>query len=89
MIRTQIQLPDDVFAKADFLEAVQPRAIILAAADPFREGSDEPALRERLAVTGAEVFDQSKTGAVTIRFGERKAELRAFLGEQSVELRAR
>ena len=80
---------DDVFAKADFLEAVQPRAIILAAADPFREGGDEPALRERLAVTGAEVFDQSKTGAVTIRFGARKAELRAFLGEQSVELRAR
>jgi beta-lactamase superfamily II metal-dependent hydrolase len=80
---------EDLFAKEEFLAAVRPRVVVLAAPDSFREGSDEPALRERLAVTGAEVFNQSKTGAVTIRFGERKAELRAFLGEQSVELRAR
>ena len=80
---------DDVFGTSEFLAAVKPRAIILAAPDPFREGSDEPALRERLAETGAEVFDQAICGAVTIRFGERNAELRAFLGEQSCELRAR
>ncbi|MFM8230107.1 MAG: hypothetical protein ACKOAL_02680, partial [Chthoniobacterales bacterium] len=80
---------DDVFATSEFLAAVKPRAIVLAAPDPFREGSDEPALRERLAATGAEIFDQSKSGAVTIRFGQRNAELRAFLGEQSFELRAR
>jgi len=80
---------NDVFATSEFLAAVEPRAIILAAPDPFREGSDEPALRERLAETGAEIFDQSKSGAVTIRFGQRNAELRAFLGEQSFELRAR
>lgn len=80
---------DDFFATAEFLAAVKPRAIILAAPDPFREGSDEPALRERLAATGAEVFDQSTCGAVTIRFGHRNAELRSFLGEQSAEFHAR
>ena len=68
---------------------MKPRAIILAAPDPFREGSDEPALRERLAETGAEIFDQSSCGAVTILVGDEKAELRAFLGGQSAELRAR
>ncbi|MFM8229887.1 MAG: ComEC/Rec2 family competence protein, partial [Chthoniobacterales bacterium] len=80
---------DDVFANSEFLAAVKPRAIVLAAPDPFREGSDEPALRQRFAATGAEIFDQTKNGAVTIRFGQRNAELRAFLGEQSFELRAR
>jgi len=80
---------DDVFATSEFLAAVKPRAIVLAAPDPFREGSDEPALRERLAATGAEIFDQSACGAVTIRFGDERAELRPFLGGQSAELRTR
>ena len=80
---------DDVFATSEFLAAVKPRAIILAAPDPFREGGAEPALRERLAGSGAEIFDQSACGAVTVRFGDRDAELRAFLGGQSADLRAR
>ena len=79
----------DLFAKEEFLAAVRPRVVVLAAPDPFREGSDEAALRERLTATGAEIFDQSICGAVTIRFGERKAELSAFLDGQSIELRAR
>jgi competence protein ComEC len=80
---------EDLFAKEEFLAAVGPRVVVLAAPDPFREGSDEAALRERLTATGAEIFDQSICGAVTIRFGERKAELSAFLDGQSIELRAR
>jgi beta-lactamase superfamily II metal-dependent hydrolase len=80
---------EDLFATQEFLAAVKPRAIVLAAPDPFREGSDEPALRERLAATGAEIFDQSICGAVTIRFGEQNAELSAFLDGPSIKLRAR
>jgi len=79
----------DLFATSEFLEAVAPRAVVIAAPDSFHEATDEPALRERLAATGAEIFDQSSCGAVTIRFGDEKAELRAFLGGQSAELRAR
>ena len=77
---------EDLLATAEFLAAVQPRVVILAAADPFRHGSDEPALRERLAATGAEIFDQSVCGAVTVTLRADRAEVRAFLNAQSAEL---
>jgi ComEC/Rec2-related protein len=77
---------NDLFATAEFLAAVQPRAIILAPADPFRDGRDEPALRARLAATGAEIFDQETCGAVTIIFHPDRAEMRSFLDDRSVTL---
>lgn len=80
---------DDVFATSDFLAAVRPRVIILAAPDPFRDGRDEPALRQRLAATDAQIFDQQECGAVTVTFREGRAEVRAFLGNQAANLTAR
>jgi competence protein ComEC len=77
---------NDLFATAEFLAAVQPRAIILAPADPFRDGRDEPALRARLAATGAEIFDQEECGAVTITFHPDRVEMRGFLDDRSVTL---
>ncbi len=77
---------EDLFATEEFLAAVQPRVIILAPRDPFREGSDEPALRARLAATGAELFDQDECGAVIVTFGNQVAEVRGFLADQSFEL---
>jgi competence protein ComEC len=75
----------DITATAGFLDAVRPRVIVLAPADAFRDGSDEPALRERLAHTGARVFDQAVCGAVVITFGDGSARVRGFLdGEESV-----
>jgi len=69
----------DLFATAEFLAAVQPRLVILGAADPFRDGRDEPALRARLAATGAEIFDQQECGAVILTFHPDRAEARGFL----------
>lgn len=80
---------EDVFATGEFLAAVRPRVIVLAPADPFRDGGDEPALRTRLAGTGAEVFDQGECGAVTVTFDGTGAAIRGFLGDRQVELRPR
>jgi competence protein ComEC len=80
---------EDLFATEEFLAAVRPRAIVLAAPDPFREGSDEPALRERLAATGAEIFHQEECGAVSITFRPEHAEIRCYLGGQSAEISPR
>ncbi|MBU3665057.1 MAG: DUF4131 domain-containing protein [Chthoniobacterales bacterium] len=70
---------EDIFATQEFLEAVRPRLIVLAQTDPFRDGSDEKALRERLEATGADVFDQSECGAVTVNFSGDRAIVRGFL----------
>ena len=70
---------EDILATDEFLYAVQPRVVILAPRDPFREGSDEPALRARLAATGASLFDQDECGAVTVTFHGKEAEARGFL----------
>jgi len=80
---------DDVFATSEFLAAVQPRAIILAPADPFRDGRREPALRQRLAATGAEIFDQDECGAVVVTFQPARAELEGFLNGQKADLEPR
>jgi len=80
---------EDLFATAAFLEAVQPRVIVLAPVDPFRDGRDEPALRTRLASTGAELFAQDECGAVIVTFEDGRAELRGFLNGQKLELRPR
>ena len=80
---------EDLFATAAFLEAVQPRVIVLAPVDPFRDGRDEPALRTRLAATGAELFAQDECGAVIVTFEDGLAELRGFLNGQKLELRPR
>lgn len=79
---------NDVFATEEFLAAVQPRVIVLAAADPFRDGRDEPALRTRLATTGAEIFHQENCGAVTVTFRATHAEVRGFLDARTVQLTA-
>ena len=70
---------EDLFANEEFLTAVQPRVIVLAPTDPFRDGSDEPALRARLDATGAKLFDQDQCGAVTMTFRGDRAEVSGFL----------
>lgn len=80
---------EDVFATQEFLEAVRPRLIVLAQADPFREGSGEPALRERLDATGAAIFDQTECGAVTLTFSDGRAHARGFLNGRSTTLERR
>lgn len=79
----------DIIATSEFLEAVQPRAVIIAAQDPFREGTDEPALRERLARSGAKIFDQSVCGAVTMTFDRNAVDLRGYLDRREVRIEAR
>ena len=80
---------EDLFATDEFLAAVQPRVVILAPRDPFRDGSDEPALRTRLAATGAELFDQDQCGAVIVTYGKDHAQLRGFLNGQAAALTPR
>lgn len=80
---------EDIFATSEFLEAVQPRAVILATLDPFREGTGEPALRERLKNTGAKVFDQSQCGALTIGFRDNRCKLQSYIGQQGASLEPR
>lgn len=80
---------EDSFATDAFLAAVQPQVIVLAAPDPFREGHGEPALRERLVRTGAEVFDQAQCGAIIATFANGSAEVRAFLGNEKAAIRPR
>lgn len=77
---------DDVFGSSAFLSAVQPRVIILAQPDPFRDGRDEPALRQRLAATGAQLFDQQECGAVTVTFRQGRARVRGFIGDHTADL---
>jgi beta-lactamase superfamily II metal-dependent hydrolase len=69
----------DLAATETFLRAVRPAVIVLNRADPFREGSDEPALRARLDSTGAEVFDQEQCGAVILTATSHGLEIRGFL----------
>jgi len=73
---------EDIFATTEFLAAVQPQVIILAPADPFREGTDEPALRARLAESGATIFDQAECGAVITAFNGPQATVTGFLNKQ-------
>jgi beta-lactamase superfamily II metal-dependent hydrolase len=80
---------EDLFATDEFLAAVQPRIVILAPRDPFRDGSEEPALRTRLAASGAEIFDQDECGAVTVTYRKSRTQLRGFLNGQTVELTPR
>ena len=69
----------DLTATEAFLRAVRPAVIVLSRADPFREGSDEPALRNRLAATGAEIFDQEQCGAVILTATRHGLEVRGYL----------
>jgi competence protein ComEC len=80
---------EDITATDAFLRAVRPKVIVLNQADPFRDGSDEPALRARLAATGATLLDQSVCGAVVITFRSDRASVRGFLDGQSVDLAPR
>jgi ComEC/Rec2-related protein len=80
---------EDITATDAFLRAVRPKVIVLNQADPFRDGSDEPTLRARLAATGAALFDQSVCGAVVITFRRDRASVRGFLDGQSVDLTPR
>ncbi len=70
---------EDITATEAFLRATQPEVIVLNRADPFRDGSDEPALRNRLIASGAKVFDQEECGAVTLTVTSRGLEIRGFL----------
>jgi competence protein ComEC len=80
---------EDITATEAFLRATQPDVIVLNRADPFRDGSDEPALRSRLAASGAKVFDQEKCGAVILTATSRGLELRGFLDGESALLPSR
>lgn len=80
---------EDIFATGEFLEAVRPRLIILAQADPFRENTEETALRERLGATDAAICDQAVSGAVTVTFAGGRALAHGFLNGQSVEIGGR
>jgi hypothetical protein len=68
---------------------VRPAVIVLSRADPFREGSDEPALRNRLAATGAEIFDQEQCGAVILTATRHGLEVRGYLDQRSTVLPVR
>jgi competence protein ComEC len=76
----------DLVATQEFLDAVRPRVVVLASPDPFRAGSDEPALRARLAATGAHIFDQQQCGAVIVTYSPSRAEARGFLDAQVLRL---
>lgn len=78
----------DIFATQEFLDAVRPRLIVLSQADPFRDGSGEAALHERLNATGAGIFDQSECGAVTATFAKGRTRVRGFVSGQAVDLSA-
>jgi beta-lactamase superfamily II metal-dependent hydrolase len=77
---------NDIFATSAFLAAVQPKAIILAAPDPFSEGIDEGSLRQRLRASGAKLFHQEKCGAVIITWKSGEAEIHGFIGQESISL---
>lgn len=79
---------EDIFATQEFLDAIRPRIVVLSQPDPFRDGSGEAALRERLEATGAVIFDQSRCGAVIAEFNDRRARIRGFLNGQTVDLPA-
>ena len=76
----------DLTATEAFLRAVRPAVIVLSRADPFREGSDEPALRNRLTATGAEIFDQEQCGAVILTATRHGLEVRGYLDQRSTVL---
>jgi competence protein ComEC len=79
----------DLAATETFLRAVRPAVIVLNRADPFREGSDEPALRARLDSTGAEIFDQEQCGAVILTATRHGLEVRGYLDQRSTVLPVR
>lgn len=76
----------DLTATEAFLRAVRPAVIVLNRADPFRASSDEPALRARLAATGAEIFDQEQCGAVILTVTRRGLEIRGYLDQRNTLL---
>ena len=80
---------NDVIATEPFLRATRPAAIVLNRADPFRDGTDEPALRQRLAASGAEIFDQEKTGAVILTARRPGLEIRGYLDKKVSTITAR
>ena len=79
---------EDITATESFLRATRPKVIVLNRADPFRDGSDEPALQARLAAAGAKIFDQEKCGAVILTATSRGLEISGYLQAQPLLLPA-
>lgn len=77
---------DDITATEAFLRATRPSVIVLNRADPFRQGSDEPALRSRLARSDARIFDQETCGAVILTRNAQGLAVRGYLDRESVLL---
>ena len=64
------------------LAAVQPRAIVVSAAETPATERPSPLLRERLARCGVPVFDTSQSGSVTITIARKGWKLTAMNGAQ-------
>ena len=83
----QGQHATDHYGLPGFIDAVAPGAVIVAA--PYRPRSRESRKRVEAYIQdqGIALFDQARTGAVSIRFDAEQADISAFLGNQSLSLK--
>jgi ComEC/Rec2-related protein len=86
-IMVQGQHNTDHYGLPGFIDAVAPRAVIVSA--PYRPRSRESRHRMKAFIHSQEIelFEQAKTGAISIRFDAEHAYIKAFLGNQSLTLK--
>jgi competence protein ComEC len=79
----------DVSGTPDFLRAVNPRVIIVAAPDTFYVDPHRAEWIAEMRRIGIAVFDQAETGAVEIEARDGDFAVRSFLGDQDFRSSAR
>ena len=86
-IMIQGQHNTDHYGLPGFIDAVAPDAIIVSA--PYRPRSRESRRRMKAFIhgQGIELFEQARSGAISIRFEAGRATIKAFLGNQSLALK--
>ncbi|MCP4849591.1 MAG: DUF4131 domain-containing protein [Verrucomicrobiaceae bacterium] len=86
-IMIQGQHNTDHYGLPGFIDCVAPDAIIVSA--PYRPRSRQSRHRMKTFIhsQGIALFEQAKTGAISIRFDAKHACIKAFLGNQSLTLK--
>ena len=86
-IMIQGQHNTDHYGLPGFIDAVAPDVIIVSA--PYRPRSRESRHRMKAFIhgQGIELFEQARSGAISIRFEAGQASIKAFLGNQSLTLK--
>ena len=86
-IMVQGQHATDHYGLPGFIDAVSPSVAILASPYRPRSRKSRDRMKEYIRKQGIEILEQARTGAISIHLDTGRAEVRTFLGNQSMALK--